>query len=115
MAANLHMTVTNLTATAINTPIVGGAGVSPDAQGGSVFMPLPYPFSHVTLGANGGGSDSKTLPVHVEDFQYKSVPWLPMEPSREWAALLQKGIVSVSFGAGYVANTAEIAQAKSEL
>ena len=95
---NLTMTVTNLLAVAINAPIVGGNGLSADAVGGTKFKPLPYPFSHVTLGANGGGSDSKTMPVHVEDFRYKSVPWLPLEPSREWAMLIQDGTVTVTFG-----------------
>ena len=95
---NLTMTVTNLLAVPINTPVVGGNGVSPDAVGGSKFKPLPYPFSHITLGATGGGSDAKTLPIHTEDFRYKSVPWLPLEPSREWAMLIQEGTVSVAFG-----------------
>jgi hypothetical protein len=94
---NVTMTVTNLTAYTINTPIVGGNGVSPDAAGGSKFKPLPYPFSHVVLGPNGGGSDAKTLPIHMEDFRHMSVPWLPLEPSREWAMLIQAGVVSVTF------------------
>jgi len=99
----MQMTVTNITNTtkaagfAINTPDVGGGGLSPDAQGGNVLYKLPYPFSHI--GALAAGA-AKTLPVHVEDMRFKSVPWLPLEPSREWQMLIQAGIVSVSFSAG---------------
>ena len=102
---NLLMTVTNLLTVPINCPIVGGSGLSPDAKGGSKFKPLPYPFSHVILGATGGGSTidgiaypaAKALPIHMEDFRHMSVPWLPMEPSREWQILIQEGTVTVAF------------------
>jgi hypothetical protein len=115
--AKLNMTVRNLLTVPINTPIVGGYGVSPDAQGGSKFQPLPYPFSHVALAANTGGppgADSATLPIQVEDFRYKSVPWLPLEPSREWQMLVQAGVVSVTF-AGTVTTVEELAINQSVL
>ena len=94
------MTVRNLTAKAINTPIVGGNGLSADATGGTKYLPLPFPFSHVTLAATtlpgAPGADQAVLPVHMEDMR-KSIPWLPLEPSREWAMLVQAGVVSVTF------------------
>ena len=90
----MKMTVSNLSSTVtLNALITGGNGVSPDAVGGSRSNPLPYPFAHVTLAP----SASLQLPMHLEDFRYKSVPWLPLEPSREWARLIQQGVVSVSY------------------
>jgi hypothetical protein len=97
------MTVTNITDTAggilfpgvtINTPDTGLAGVSADAVGGNKLYPLPYPFSHVGPIAAGA---SKVMPIHVKDFEHKSVPWLPLSPSTEWQMLVQQGIVSVAF------------------
>lgn len=93
----MDMTVTNLLTVAINTPAVGGSGVSPDAVGGTKKYALPYPFSSAGPIAPGA---TLTLPVHVEDFRYKSVPWLPLEPSREWQMLIQAKVVSVSFAGG---------------
>jgi hypothetical protein len=95
------MAVTNLLTTPINTPIIGGNGISPDAQGGSKFMPLPYPFNDVVI----AGSATVTRPVHLDDMRYKSVPWLPLEPSREWASLVQRGIVSIAFSHSASVNT----------
>lgn len=90
----MQMTVTNLLAVTINTPVTGGNGVSPDAVGGSVFKALPYPFN--ASGPLAAGA-SRTLPVQSADFQHKSVPWLPLTPSNEWQALVQAGVVSVTF------------------
>lgn len=98
----MKMTITNTTLSsgshglgfAINTPDTGLAGVSADAVGGNKIYPLPYPFSHVGPIAIGA---TATQVVHVEDMRHKSVPWLPLEPSREWQMLVQAGIVSVSF------------------
>jgi len=99
----MKMTVTNVTNTAggqlfpgvtINTPDTGLSGVSADAVGGNKLYALPYPFSHVGPIAAGA---AVTMVVHVEDMRRMSVPWLPLEPSREWQMLVQKGIVSVAF------------------
>lgn len=99
----MKMTVTNITNTAghplfpgvtINTPDTGGSGVSPDAVGGNKKYPLPYPCSHVGPIIAGA---SVVQVVHVEDMRRMSVPWLPLEPSREWQMLVQQGIVSVTF------------------
>jgi len=96
------MTVTNTTLSSgshgagfvINTPDTGLSGVSADAVGGTKLYKLPYPFSHAGPVAIGG---TVAATVHTEDFRYQSVPWLPMEPSREWQMLIQAGIVSVAF------------------
>jgi hypothetical protein len=98
------MTVTNLSTLTLNAPIVGGNGVSADAVGGSRANPLPFPFSHIVLAPTGTTvvvdgktwADHSDMPVHMEDMR-KSIPWLPLEPSREWQMLVQKGLVSVSF------------------
>ena len=99
----MKMIVTNITNTAgtqlfpgvtINTPDTGGFGVSPDAVGGNKKYALPYPFSHVGPIAAGA---AVTQVIHVEDMRRMSVPWLPLEPSREWQMLVQQGIVSVTF------------------
>ena len=103
----MMLKVRNLTSAAIGGSIVGGSGISPDAFGGSKFKPLPYPFAHVTLAANTGGgegADTVSLPIHVGDFQYKSVPWLPLAPSAEWQDLVQKGVIALTF---YKADAAE--------
>jgi hypothetical protein len=97
----MKMTVTNITATTkgapgftINTPDTGLGGVSADAVGGNKLYKLPYPFSHFgPIVASG----TAVAVIHTEDFRFQSVPWLPMEPSREWQMLIQQGIVSVSF------------------
>lgn len=91
------MTVTNVSGRIINTPITGGSGVSPDAVGGSVSDPLPYPFSHVGPVAIGGSTAA--LPVHEQDWRFKSVPWLPSEPADDWNYLVQAKVVTIGFGA----------------
>jgi hypothetical protein len=78
----------------INTPDTGGTGVSPDAVGGNKRYPLPYPFAHVGPVAAGA---TVVQVIHVEDMRRMSVPWLPLEPSREWQMLVQQGIVTVTF------------------
>lgn len=92
----MQMTITNVSGVTINTPAVGGSGISPDAAGGSLSYPLPYPFSHSGPLATG---IARTLPVHAADFRYKSVPWLPLGPSEEWQGLVQGGIVTITFAA----------------
>lgn len=89
------MQVTNSSGRAINVLETMTGGVGPSAlyaQGGNVTDPLPYPFAHVGTLAIGAAVE---LPVHVRDWRYKSVPWLPMEPSTEWQHLVQAGIVSL--------------------
>lgn len=104
----MKMTITNITNTAgsiyfpgftINTPTVGGSGVSPDAVGGSITYPLPYPANKAGPLAAGA---SVVVTLHTEDFQNKSVPWLPLTPSTEWQMLVQKGIVTVAFSEGNI-------------
>lgn len=99
----MQMTITNVTNTtklagfAINTPDTGLGGVSSDALGGNKLYPLPFPFAHI--GALAAGA-TKTLPMHISDFREKSVPWLPLSPSKEWQMLIQNGIVTVTFATG---------------
>lgn len=90
------MTVTNVSGRIINTPATGGYGVSPDAVGGAIADPLPYPADKSGPLAIGGHFD---LPMHSEDMQYKAVPWLPMEVSRLWQQLVNAKIVTISFAA----------------
>lgn len=93
------MTVENTSGHDINAPetITGGTGpCALYAVGGNKTYPLPYPFGHIGTLANGA---TKQLPMHTRDWRYKSVPWLPMEPSREWQQLVQAGIVDLTVGA----------------
>lgn len=109
----MKMTVTNITNQAnsqygagftINTPTLGGAGVSSDAVGGTLTFPLPYPFTKAGPIAAGA---AVTLTLHTEDFRGKSVPWLPLSPSTEWQMLVQKAIVTVSFSEGNLGKNVE--------
>lgn len=104
----MKMTVTNITNTSgsiyypgftINTPTVGGSGLSSDAVGGTISYPLPYPFN--TAGPLAAGA-AVVQTLHTEDLQNKSVPWLPLTPSTEWQMLVQAGIVTVSFSEGSI-------------
>lgn len=72
----------------------GPAGII--ATGGNRVRPLPYPFGHIGTLAHGGTS---VLSVHLSDFRYKSVPWLPKEPGQEWTELVTKGWVTFSAAA----------------
>lgn len=87
------VTVTNSSGRTINTPaaISLGTGVSGgSAVGGSVSDPLPYPFAHIGPLANG---NTKQLPMHPQDWRYKCIPWLPLQPIDEWNGLVQRGVV----------------------
>lgn len=92
------MQITNSSGRAINVLETMTGGVGPSAlyaQGGNVTDPLPYPFGHIGTLAIGA---AKTLPMHLRDWHHKSVPWLPMDPSREWQQLVQAGVVSMLVG-----------------
>ena len=90
----MQMSIMNTSGVILNTPLVGGAGLSPDAVGGTISNPLPYPANKsgpLAIGA------TLVIQMHVEDLQNKSVPWLPLTPSTEWQMLIQAGLVTVSF------------------
>lgn len=89
------VTVTNTSGGDLNKldEITGGVGTSALlAVGGSRKDPLPYPFGHIGTLANNG---SRQLPMHARDWRYKSVPWLPQEPSIEWQTMVQAGKVTL--------------------
>lgn len=88
------MTVTNTSGVTLNRPDVGGYGVSPDAVGGNVLDPLPYPFDR-----NGelADADTRTLAVNVRDFSTRMQMQQPSLPANDWDALLQKGYITASF------------------
>lgn len=98
------LTVTNETSRILNRPETGGNGVSPDAVGGNVLDPLPFPFN-----ANGtiAASGSKQLGVHARDLSVRQQPQQPMIPADEWAALVQAGTVSLAFAADAQSTDAE--------
>lgn len=80
----------------LNRLEVGGNGVSPDAVGGNVLDPLPYPFN-----ANGplAASAYRELGVHARDFSVRPQAQQPMMPADEWNQMVQAGLVSLSFTA----------------
>ena len=94
------VTVENQLASAINAPdeLTGGVGVAALlATGGAKKNPLPYPFQHVELAANGAAGDSLQLPINPADFRHKAVPWLTHEPREEWNMLIAAGVVTMVF------------------
>jgi hypothetical protein len=97
------MTVTNQKAYTLNDlDVYQGDPTTPtvNATGGARKRPLPYPFEHVVLGPNGGGSDAKTLPVCPRDFRKAPIhEHVPLQHGEEWNQLVQGGIVTVVFGA----------------
>lgn len=94
------VTVTNLTANTLNalastTFTISGSTASLNAvSDGARDRPLPFPFGHVVLGPNGGGSDAKQLGVRPRDFRNNLVLWRPHTPGEEWNVLVQNGTVS---------------------
>lgn len=86
--------VTNESARVLNRLEEGGNGVSPDAVGGNVLDPLPFPFN-----ANGSLAvgASRELPVHGRDFNVRQQMQQPMLPADEWNQMVQAGLVSLSF------------------
>jgi hypothetical protein len=94
------LTVENQLAEAINVPdeLTGGVGVAALlATGGAKSNPLPFPFSHVELAANGDSGDSLQLPINPGDMRHKAVPWLSHEPREEWNMLVAAGTVTMAF------------------
>lgn len=87
------VTVTNTSGVTINTPEIGGYGRSPDAVGGAISKPLPFPFSHIGPLVNGG---SKQLPMHPADWHTTRVPWVPQKPLTEWNSLVQAGVCTLT-------------------
>lgn len=87
------VTVTNTSGGTLNALESGGSGVSPDAVGGNVSKPLPYPFSHIGSLAAAG---SKQLPMHPADWHHKSIPSLPHTPATLWNQMVQAGQVTLT-------------------
>jgi len=88
------VTVTNITAAAINYPAVheGGSG----AVGGAKVNPLPYPFGHIgSLAASG----TRQLPMQPSDWRYRPVYWVTHEPKDQWNDLVQRSIVTLTVAA----------------
>lgn len=93
------MTVTNTSGRTINDleRYTGGFGpASLYAEGGNRIDPLPYPFAHIGPLAD---TASFELPMHNRDWRYRSVPWLTMEPSKEWQQLVQASVVTLAVAA----------------
>ena len=94
------MAVTNESSVTLNAPQMGGYGVSPDAVGGNVSNPLPYPFNRNGSIAAG---DTKTLGINTRDFTTRELMCQPELPIQEWDMLLQAGTISVVFAdAGFI-------------
>jgi hypothetical protein len=90
-------TVTNLTSSVLNAPVVGGNQVSPDAVGGNVLNPVPFPFgSNGSYAANGASGDSKDLKVHARDLIVRVQPQETMNPADELNQLINGGVISLS-------------------
>jgi hypothetical protein len=90
------VTVTNTSGGDLNAPDTYTSGSGPSgivATGGNVVDPLPYPFGHIGTLAD---TATKQLPMHNRDWRYKRVPWLPMEPSKEWQVMVQAGKVTLA-------------------
>jgi len=94
MAVNVRMEVTNDYSEALNILETGGNGISPDAVGGNVLRPLPFPF-----GANGSLAPAGTLELGIRerDLVNRQQAQQPSMPADEWQDLVQKGWVSLSF------------------
>lgn len=90
-------TVTNLTSSVLNAPVVGGNQTSPDAVGGNIINPVPFPFgSNGSYAANGASGDSKDLNVHVRDLILRVQPQEPLAPVDELNVMINAGIISLS-------------------
>lgn len=87
-------TVTNTSGLVLNTPEVGGSGVSPDAVGGNITRPVPFPF-----GSNGAYAvaGSKALPVRERDLVNRQQAQQPSMPADELNEMIQKGWITVAY------------------
>jgi hypothetical protein len=91
------VTVENQLAESINVADV--LTLEGNATGGAKKYPLPHPFQHVELTANGTADDALQLPINPADFRHKAVPWLTHEPREEWNMLVAAGVVTMVFAA----------------
>lgn len=89
-------TLTNTSGLTLNTPQTGGYGISPDAVGGNIARPLPFPFDR--NGALADGNDL-VLPVRERDLVVRQQAQQPSLPADELQELVQKGWVEVEFAA----------------
>ncbi len=90
-------TVTNLTSGVLNAPVVGGNQVSPDAVGGNILRPVPFPFgSNGSYAANGASGDAKDLVVHARDLIVRVQPQESLAPADELNQLINAGVISLS-------------------
>lgn len=87
------LAVTNDSSVTLNAPETGGYGVSPDAVGGNISNPLPFPFDRNGSLAAG---DTLTLAVNPRDFVLRQQMQQPAVPAEEWDNLIQKGFISVA-------------------
>ncbi len=88
---------TEITLNAVDTYTAGTVattGVATlTATGGNRTNPLPYPFSHAVILP----TESLELPMNVRDWRYIPITGLGQEPGEKWNALVQSGLVSLSF------------------
>ena len=89
-------TVTNSSGLVLNALQSGGYGISPDAVGGNVERPVPFPF-----GSNGSYAvgASKTLAVRERDLSVRPQAQQPMLPADELNNYVQRGWLTISFAA----------------
>lgn len=98
------VTVENLTANILNDldTIDSGATLGParvQAVGGARKRPIPYPFGHIVLQANGDPADAKTLPVYARDFRYMQPAYGSKLPGEDWDLLVHAGTLSFTVAA----------------
>ena len=101
-------TVTNTSGLALNTPETGGYGISPDAVGGNIARPVPFPFGSNGVYAIGG---SKTLPVRERDLIIRQQPQQADLPADELNNYIQRGWLTVA----YAAETASVIDTEDNL
>lgn len=87
-------TVTNTSGLVLNALETGGSGVSPDAVGGNVARPVPFPFGSNGSYAVGG---NKELVVRTRDLINRQQAQQPSMPADEIDALIQKGWLTVAY------------------
>lgn len=89
-------TVTNTSGLVLNALETGGSGVSPDAVGGNVARPVPFPFGSNGSYAIGG---NKVLPVRERDLIVRQQPQQPSMPADSLNEMIQKGWITVAYAA----------------
>jgi hypothetical protein len=88
--------VSNTSGLILNALETGGSGVSPDAVGGNVKRPVPFPFGSNGSYAVGG---SKTLVVRDRDLVNRQQAQQPSMPADEINEMIQKGWITVAYTA----------------